>query len=68
MHTTADRDALERLPTPDELRQALSRRVREAGVIRRLLRVGEYAATELQDTDHDDDAYDALDTQEGTSC
>lgn len=47
----AGQDALERLPSPDELRQALSRRVREAGILRRLLRVSEYAATELRDAD-----------------
>jgi hypothetical protein len=51
---TADRDALERLPTPDEVRQALARRVREAHVLRRLLRVAEHAANELGGIDHDD--------------
>lgn len=53
----ADRDALERLPTPDEVRQALARRVREAHVLRRLLRLSETAAVELQDAYHagDDD-------------
>ena len=52
---TTDRDALERLPTPDEVRQALARRVREAHVLRRLLRVSEHAANELGDSDHADD-------------
>ncbi len=50
---TSDRDALASLPSPDELRQALSRRVREADVLRRLLRVSEYATTELQEPDPD---------------
>lgn len=52
MHT-AQRDALERLPSPDELRRALSRRVREARILRRLLRVSEHAATELRDPVHE---------------
>lgn len=41
------RDAIASLPTPDVLRDALARRVREAEVIRRLLRVSEFAETEL---------------------
>ncbi len=57
MQMTTDRDTLDRLPSPDELRQALSRRVREADVLRRLLRVSEYAATELHDTDHDSETH-----------
>ncbi len=61
----SDRDALKRLPSPDELRQALSRRVREAGVLRRLLRVSEYAATELQDAEHADHDSDTHDTAQG---
>lgn len=49
MKTTLEQDALASLPSPDELRQALSRRVREADVLRRLLRVSEYATTELHE-------------------
>ena len=44
-----DPDAIMSLPSPDELRKALARRVREAEVIRRLLKISEYAATELHD-------------------
>lgn len=47
---TSERDALESIPSPDELRQALSRRVREADILRRLLRVSEYATTELHES------------------
>ena len=52
---TADRDALDRLPTPDEVRQAIACRVREAHVLRRLLRVTEQAAHELGDIEHPGD-------------
>lgn len=52
--TNADRDALERLPAPDEVRLALSRRIREAHVLRRLLRLSEHAASELGDSGHAD--------------
>lgn len=51
MHSQFHRDALASLPSPDELRRALSRRVREADVLRRLLRVSEFAVTELRDPD-----------------
>lgn len=54
MKTTLEQDALASLPSPDELRQALSRRVREADVLRRLLRVSEYATTELHESGRTD--------------
>ena len=41
------RDAIASLLTPEELRDSLARRVREAAVIRRLLRVSEFAEAEL---------------------
>ncbi len=49
MEQESKRDALESLPSPAELRRALAQRVREADVLRRLLKVSEYAANELDD-------------------
>lgn len=44
---TTDHDALASLPTPDDIRAALARRVREADVLRRLLRIAESTAIDL---------------------
>ena len=46
-------DPLLVLPRPKDVRAALSRRLREAEVLRRLLKVSEHAATELADDRHD---------------
>ncbi len=47
--TTFAADPLLTLPRPRDVRAALSRRLREADVLRRLLKVSELAATELAD-------------------
>ena len=47
--TTFAADPLLTLPRPSDVRAALSRRLREAEVLRRLLKVSERAAIELAD-------------------
>ncbi len=54
---TTDRDALDCLATPAEIRLALARRVREADTLRRLLRLAETAAADRADITAAEPAY-----------
>jgi len=52
--TTFAADPLLTLPRPRDVRAALSRRLREADVLRRLLKVSERAASELADDENNE--------------